>query len=151
MQFTCGLKMVRKSWFMRKIKLPLFLLLVLFGAGVTTLQAADAKPEVKPVAAPSSTPYKVSETAPFITLANAALAALNAGKQTEMVAKLTDLESAWDDKEKELRPRNEAVWVSIDKTLDKGIAALRGSKVNLTKGKAALEALVKELAAASKD
>jgi kynureninase len=145
---------------MLKLNLALLCLALFLGQSVITLPAAETKPadpkpatpvDPKPTSTPTVTPYKVSETAPFIALAKEALAALSAGKQTEMVAKLTDLESAWDEKEKEMRPRNEAVWVSIDKTLDKAIAALRGSKVNLTKGKASLEALIKELAAFSKD
>ncbi len=111
----------------------------------------DPKPEEKPAVAPSATPYKTAEMAEFVKLTKETLAALAAGKQTEMVAKLTDLETAWDDKEKVFRPRNEAVWVSIDKTMDKAISALRSSKVNLTKGKAHLEALLKEINAACKD
>jgi hypothetical protein len=67
-----------------------------------------------------------------------------------MVAKLTDLETAWDDQEKVLRPKDEATWTSLDKTLDKAISALRSSHVNLEKGKAALEILLKKLSQATK-
>ena len=38
----------------------------------------------------------------------------------------------------------------IDKTMDQGIAALRGSKVDLAKGKAALEDLLTKLTQATK-
>jgi hypothetical protein len=78
------------------------------------------------------------------------MAALDAANETEMVAKLTDLETAWDDQEKTLRPKSEATWTSLDKTLDKAISALRSSHKNLKKGKAALENLAKNLELATK-
>jgi hypothetical protein len=94
--------------------------------------------------------FTASEVAPFKALAQATLEALNAGKQAEMVAKLTDLETAWDDQENVLRPKNEATWTALDKTLDKAISALRSSHTNLEKGKAALESLLKKLDQATK-
>jgi len=94
--------------------------------------------------------YTPSETAEFKTLAAATLDALNAGKKEEMVTKLTDLETAWDTKESDLKPKNEATWTIIDKTLDKGISSLRSSKYKPEKGKAALESLISELTAATK-
>jgi hypothetical protein len=97
-----------------------------------------------------STIYSAAETAEFVKLTQATLAALAANQETEMVAKLTDLETAWDDQEKTLRPKNEAIWTALDKTLDKGISALRSSHKNLVKGKAALEELLKNLKLATK-
>jgi hypothetical protein len=94
--------------------------------------------------------YTAAETREFTELANATIAALDAGKNAEMVAKLTDLETAWDNKEKTLKPKNSATWESLDKTLDKAISALRSSKTNLPKGKTALEDLIKRLAQATK-
>ena len=103
--------------------------------------------EVK-TAAVSSMPrfvYSAAETAEFTKLAKETLDALAAGKQTEMVAKLTDLETAWDDKEAVLKPKNEATWTALDKTLDKAISALRSSHANPAKGKVALDNLLMKL------
>jgi hypothetical protein len=94
--------------------------------------------------------YTTQDTAEFRTLAKATVEALDAGKTTEMVAKLTDLETAWDAKEKTLKPKNPGTWETLDKTLDKAISALRSSKTNLPKGKAALEDFQKKLAQATK-
>ncbi len=94
--------------------------------------------------------YSAQDTAEFTTLAKATIEALDGGKNTEMVAKLTDLETAWDAKEKSLKPKDPKTWESIDKTLDKAISALRSSHTNLPKGKAALEDLIKKLAQATK-
>jgi prefoldin subunit 5 len=94
--------------------------------------------------------YTAAETAEFIKLDKATLEALAAAKSTEMVAKLTDLETAWDDKESVLKPKGEATWMILDKTLDKAISSLRSSHTNLEKGKAALEDLLKKLNQATK-
>jgi hypothetical protein len=125
--------------------------------GLATLFSAAFVPAVSgQTAAPktaSEAPaaiYTAAETKEFKALAKATLAALAAGKQTEMVAKLTDLETAWDDQEKVLRPKDEATWTLLDKTLDKGISALRSSHTNLAKGQAALEDLLKKLEQATK-
>ena len=105
--------------------------------------AADKKAELKPI-------YTAKETAEFQTLTKATLEALNAGKTTEVVERLTDLETAWDAKESVLKPKNEKTWVGIDKTLDQAISALRSSKKDPAKGKAALEDLLKKLEQATK-
>ena len=94
--------------------------------------------------------YTAKETTNFKALAKETIAALAAGKNTEMVAKLTDLETAWDAKEKVLKPKNQDTWTLLDKTLDKAISALRSSKTNIPKGKAALEELLKMLDQATK-
>ena len=117
------------------------------------LVAVNGKADEPKPAAEAGAPaqvYTAAETKEFKALAKATLEALAAGKQTEMVAKLTDLETAWDDQEKVLRPKNEATWTLLDKTLDKGISALRSSHTNLEKGKAALEKLLKLLDEATK-
>ena len=45
---------------------------------------------------------------------------------------------------------NETQWTTIDKTLDKAIAALRGSKFDAKKGKDSLDSLVKMLTQSTK-
>ena len=126
------------------------LLAMLAAAGnvPTFSRAEDTKPAAE--ASAVSAIYSEKETAYFKKLAKATMAALDAGKETEMVEKLTDLETAWDDHEKTLRPKNEATWTSLDKTLDKAISALRSSHKNLKKGKVALENLAKNLELATK-
>ena len=94
--------------------------------------------------------YTKEQTGPLITLANAALAAVAADKKADMETKITELESAWDAQEKTLKPINQAQWTVIDKTLDKAIAALRGSKFDAKKGKDSLDSLVKMLTDSTK-
>jgi hypothetical protein len=123
---------------------------ILLAAFLTSLvlpSGAAMADEVKPAEVPtlSRAVYSATETAEFIKLAKETLVALAAGKQTEMVAKLTDLETAWDDQEAVLKPKSEATWTLLDKTLDKGISALRSTHTNPAKGKVALENLIAEL------
>ena len=94
--------------------------------------------------------YTKEQTDPLITLANATLAAVAADKKADMETKITELESAWDAQEKTLKPINQAQWTVIDKTLDKAIAALRGSKFDAKKGKESLDSLVKMLSDSTK-
>ena len=131
--------------------------IAILSIGLATVFTAAFLPAVTAVAADpktdAATPapvYTAAETKEFKALAQATLDALAAGKQTEMVAKLTDLETAWDDQEKVLRPKDEATWTMLDKTLDRGISALRSSHKDTVKGKAALEDLLKKLGQATK-
>jgi hypothetical protein len=94
--------------------------------------------------------YTTAETADFKKLAQATLDALSADKHTEMVAKLTDLETAWDDHEETLKSRDVATWTTLDKTLDKAISSLRSSHTDPVKGKAALTDLLAKLDQATK-
>ena len=94
--------------------------------------------------------YTAEETKEFKALAGETIKAIEAGNEKQMVAKITDLETAWDAKEEVLKPKDPATWTAIDKTLDKGISALRGSKVDLQRGKAALKSLAALLDKATK-
>lgn len=134
---------------MHRMRLPLALCLLALSSFVFTSQVRAEEP-AKSATAPTSKIYTSAESAEFIALAKSALAAMSTGKSAVVIAKLTDLESSWDDKEKTLRPRDEARWVIIDKTMDKAIAALRGSKVDNVKGKEALEAVLKLLVESTK-
>lgn len=114
-----------------------------------TLAGCDARRHQTPAIAPAPI-YTTDETATFETLTKETLKELAAGKNTEMIAKLTDLETAWDDHEAVLKPRDPATWTLLDKTLDKGISALRSSRPDPEKGKASLEDLLKKLQEATK-
>lgn len=148
----------------------LFLLLAVLSAPMAWAKKATSKTATKSTASDTSasgstaTPaanatastdtvkiYTTQETAPLIAAANSTIQAVAAAKKADIDTKITELESAWDAQEKNLKPRDEAHWTTIDKTLDKAIAALRGSKFDEKKGKSALDALVKMLTAATKD
>ncbi len=87
----------------------------------------------------------IEEAAEFKALAKATIEAIDADKKADVVTKITALESAWDAKEKTLKPKNPATWRNLDKTLDAAISALRGSKTDLPRGKLILEGLIIKL------
>ncbi len=116
---------------------------------VSLLTPESHAAETEAVAKSPAKVYTSAETAEFSKLAKATLETLMAGKQAEAITLLTDLETAWDDKEDALKPKNEATWTILDKTLDKAISSLRSSHINLEKGKAALEKLIQQLNDAS--
>jgi len=77
----------------------------------------------------------------FQGLIRATLKAIDAGPRAGVVSTITALEAAWDAQEEALEPRHPAVWRTLDVTLDRAIAALRGSATDLAKGRAALREL----------
>ena len=126
-----------------------------FGCAVLLAVAFLAIPQIYAADTPAALSvlapvYSAAETTPFKALATETIAALDAGKKDKMIAKLTDLETIWDEKEDALSPKAPATWTIIDKTLDRGISALRSSKTDLTKGKAALQDFIKKLDQATK-
>ncbi len=131
----------------------LIVLLALFSLASSSIFVSSLHAEQKnnPSSSDPITPiYTSQETQSFKELTQATLDSLAAGKKEDMVAKLTDLETAWDEQEKNLRPKNEKIWTILDKTLDKAISALRGSKYNPEKGKTALNTLLQELGKSTK-
>ena len=127
------------------------ILYLCLAALLTPLAGTIGRAEDKPAVAVPAAVYTVEETAEFKKLTKATIEALDAGKKEKMIAKLTDLETAWDDKEDKLKPKDAATWMLIDKTLDKAISSLRSSKTDLPKGKATLEDLLKKLKLATKE
>ena len=97
--------------------------MVSYLAGSFSCLAAETKKEKETVKAV----YTAEETKNFKALAQATIEAIDANKEKEMVAKITDLETDWDAKEATLKPKDEPTWTLIDKQLDKGISAIRSS------------------------
>ncbi len=126
------------------------LLFVLAFFAVCCLASPCLAASHKPANGTPARVYSTRETSGFETLAKETIAALDGGKRTEMVAKRTDLETAWDAKENVLKPKDVSSWTLLDKSLDRAISALRGSNVKLPAGKAALEDFLQKLASSTK-
>ena len=118
-------------------------------AGGFFIAPCSAAPNAATEVSAASPVYGKEETANLKTLATKALEAATAGKKPEAVTKITELEKAWDHKEKAMKAKSPAVWTALDKALDQAIEAIR-SKGNLDEGKAALADFTKKLEQATK-
>jgi uncharacterized membrane-anchored protein len=71
--------------------------------------------------------FPPAEIAKFRTIALDTLARVQADDQTGATARITDLETAWDDDEATLRPMDESAWHILDGRIDGVLKALRAS------------------------
>jgi hypothetical protein len=123
---------------------------VLLAAVSLAVPQFSAAAATAPVSVAPAPVYGAADTARFKALAKQTIVALDARKKSRMIAKLTDLETLWDEKETILSPKDPATWTIIDKTLDRAISALRSTRTDLAKGKAALQDFISKLDQATK-
>ena len=133
----------------RHISILVLILAASFGGVAVNLPCHAAASSTATDVSASGAVYGKEETANLKTLASRALDAVTAGKKPEAVTKITELEKAWDHKEKNMKAKSSEVWTALDKALDQAIEAIRG-KGNLADGKTALEDFTKKLAQATK-
>ncbi len=97
--------------------------------------AAESDEEGDSVAAPAITApirpgqlvsaFPPAEVAKFQSITQDTLSKLRAGDQAGARARITDLETAWDDDESKLKPMDQNAWHTLDKQIDSVLAALR--------------------------
>lgn len=97
--------------------------------------AAEGDEESDSVAAPAITAparpgqlvsaFPPAEVAKFQSITQDTLSTLRAGDQAGARARITDLETAWDDDEPRLKPLDQNAWHTLDKQIDGVLAALR--------------------------
>lgn len=64
------------------------------------------------------------------------------GDQAAATAKITDLETAWDDSQGTLKPLNEKAWTFLDSQIDAVLSAVRSPKPAKETERGALNALL---------
>ncbi|MFZ0832486.1 MAG: hypothetical protein WAM92_05270 [Mycobacterium sp.] len=89
--------------------------------------------------------FPPSEIAKLRTIAADTLAKVRAGDQAAAKARITDLETAWDDDEATLRPMDATAWHVLDARIDSALEAVRASKPDQAAETQALTALLSEL------
>ncbi|KPM57081.1 hypothetical protein ACG83_04665 [Frankia sp. R43] len=94
------------------------------------------------------------QTAPFSPLGDLSkfaiitqdtLDRLNAGHQSAATSRIGDLETAWDNAEARLKPRDGAAWTVIDDRIDTALRALRSTHPDVNRERSALTGLLTDL------
>jgi len=142
------------------------LVLILGGAGYSLRKSSLQQDASEPAAAVQSIPgasqpapgsrptaggTQVTHVSPlgdlsaFRTITQDTLDLLNSGDQSGATTRITDLETAWDNGEARLKPKDNATWTDIDGKIDKVLRGLRSTSPNPTSEKAALTTLLTAL------
>ena len=69
--------------------------------------------------------FPPADVTAFRTIVTDTLAKVQAGDQAGAVARITDLETAWDNAQDRLQPMDPAGWESLDRKIDKALKAVR--------------------------
>ncbi|PWR24055.1 hypothetical protein DKG75_00360 [Zavarzinia compransoris] len=101
-----------------------------------------AVPAQAAAAAPASA---LGDLSLYEAIAKDTLALVTKGDLAAAQKRITDFETAWDDDQPDLRPRNVDQWGVIDDAADRAIAALRAGKPVQSEAKDAVAGLIAAL------
>jgi uncharacterized membrane-anchored protein len=101
---------------------------------------------VVPMAAgQASAHFPAADVASFRTITQDTLTKLQAGDQSGATARITDLETSWDDAQPRLQALDDTTWTALDGRIDTVLTAMRESTPDPSTEKQALNDLLKAL------
>ena len=89
--------------------------------------------------------FPPADVTAFRTIVTDTLAKVQAGDQAGAGARITDLETAWDDAQDELEPMDPTGWESLDRKIDNALRAVRSTAPDPTAEKQSLNELLSAL------
>lgn len=113
-----------------------------FAAGYTLLSPAAPAAQ----AAQADTGPSLGDMSSFATITTDVQRIADTGDLAAAQTRITDLETAWDDQEKTLRPVNTMSWSNVDVAIDDALTALRASAPDQNTVDAALASVQNALA-----
>jgi uncharacterized membrane-anchored protein len=127
--------------------------LLVWAAGQPHAAPASASEEEggSPAASASLSPgqagaaFPLAEVDKFRTITADTLAKVDAGDQTAAIARIKDLETAWDDDQTTLQPMNPDIWTTLDGQIDTALHAVRAGNPDPATERQALDALLSSL------
>ena len=108
--------------------------LLVWAAGHSHSAAANDEETSTPPATTTPIPgqatahFPAAEIAKFRTITQDTLAKVRSGDQTDAKARITDLETAWDDDQSTLQPMDPPAWHTVDAQIDSALKAVRASR-----------------------
>jgi len=87
----------------------------------------------------------LGDLTPFARIASDTLVLVQRGDLNAAKVRIKDLETAWDNAEKQMRPQSPNDWKALDKSIDRALAQLRAKKPDATGCEATVKALIAQI------
>ncbi len=88
---------------------------------------------------------KLGDMGSFETIASDTLVLVDEGDMKAAEKRITDFETAWDEAEPSLYPKDKAAWSTVDDAADAAISSLRASQPDSVQAQKTVSALVETL------